>query len=240
MAGITYTKEKVHLNLARLKKGPENFEVVINSDFAIDYRAGRSKDLKAVLVDEKIFSDAKKGLLASEHRMQQVFKTSDSLKVAEEILKHGEIQLTVEQRAKMIEKKKRKIISLIQRNAVDPKTHLPHPITRIENAFEEAKVRIDYFRAADEQIKDIIRQLTPILPIKFEAKEIEVIIPAPYGAKSYAIVKNFGKIKKDEWLNDGSWLCVIEMPAGLETDFYDKLNSLTHGKMQSKVLNIRS
>ena len=44
---------------------------------------------------------------------------------------------------------------------------------------------------------------------------------------------------KDEWQNDGSWICQVEIPGGLEEDFYDKLNSLTHGSVETKVINTR-
>ena len=94
MKGETYDKERFSVNLARLKKGNEKFEVVINSDAAIDFKQGRISDIRAALVNEKIFSDAKKGMHASEKLMQSFFKTTDSLKVAEIIIKQGEIQLT--------------------------------------------------------------------------------------------------------------------------------------------------
>ncbi|MBU3941689.1 MAG: ribosome assembly factor SBDS, partial [Nanoarchaeota archaeon] len=78
-----------------------------------------------------------------------------------------------------------------------------------------------------------------ILPIKFEIDEIEIKIPASYAAKMYSVVKSFSKIIKDEWLNDGSWKCFVEMPAGLKQDFFDKLNSMTHGEIETKILKTK-
>ena len=97
MVGTTYDKERFSVNLARLKKGSEKFEVVINSDQAILFKQGKGP-IKDALVNEQIFSDAKKGMVASEKLMQGYFKTTDVLKVAEVIIKQGQIQLTKEYR----------------------------------------------------------------------------------------------------------------------------------------------
>ncbi|NQV08385.1 ribosome assembly factor SBDS [Candidatus Woesearchaeota archaeon] len=235
---MSLTHEKVSFNLAKLKKAGNNFEIVIDSDKAMEYKQGKDVDLLDVLKDEKVFSDAQKGLLASEHAMKEIFKTSDSLEVAKIILKDGEVQLTAEYRAKVVEEKRRKIIELIHRNGVDPKTHLPHPVTRIENAFAEAKVHIDQNKSAEDQLQNILKELMVVLPIKFEMKEVAVKIPSEYGAKSYSILKSFGRILRDDWQTDGSLIAVIEIAAGLEQEFYDKLNDLTHGGVESKVLKI--
>jgi ribosome maturation protein SDO1 len=239
MTGITYDKERIHLNLAKLKKGKENFEIDIDADSAVAYKEGKAIDIKDILKAQTIFSDAKKGLVASEHLMQQLFGTSDSIKVAEIIIKEGEIQLTAEYREKLRQNKRRRIIDIIHRNAVDPKTHLPHPVQRIENAFDEAKVKIDEFKSAEKQLQDVLKKLRMVLPIRFEVKEMAVKIPAEYAAKSYSIVKSFGTIQKEDWQSDGSWIVVVEVPGGLEQDFYDKLNSFTHGNNETKVLKVK-
>ncbi|MBU4283826.1 MAG: ribosome assembly factor SBDS [Nanoarchaeota archaeon] len=235
----TYGKERFSINLARLKKGGQNFEVVINSDNAIAFKQGKNIAIEGVITNEKIFADAKKGLLASEKLVQQLFNTTDVKEVAKIIIKDGEIQLTAEYKQKLREEKKKRIINFIHANGVDPKTGLPHPVTRIENAFEEAKIHIDEFKSEEKQIDEILKKLRVILPIKFEIDEIEIKIPASYAAKMYSVVKSFSRITKDEWLNDGSWKCIVEIPAGLKQDFFDKLNSMTHGEIETKILKTK-
>lgn len=225
-----------HINIARVKKGSDVFEVVINPDKAIDFRQGKANFEDAV-VYPKVFSDAKKGMLASEQRMKALFNTADPVEVAKLIIKQGEIQLTSEYRQKLLEQKKKRIIDIIHRNAIDPRTNTPHPITRIETAIQEAKIKIDEFRQPESQVDEILKKLRIIIPIKFVKKEIDIKIPALSAAKSYSQIKIFGKILKDEWLSDGSWHGIIEIPGGLEQDFYDKLNSLTKGDNQVKVIN---
>ena len=233
---MTFDKEKVSFNLGKLKKEGTMYEIVVDPDLAISFKAGKQIEVREVLKAEHIFLDAKKGNLASEDLLQKAFDTDDALKVAEIILKEGEIQVTSEYREKKREEKKRKILQLIHINAMDPTTKLPHPLTRLENAFAEAKIHIDENKKAEDQVHDVLAKLRPIIPIKIEQRKIEVHIPANYAAKMYGTMKGYGTIKKEEWLNDGSWKVQIEIPAGLQTDFFDELNSKTHGSVETKIL----
>ena len=235
----SFDKERVSFNLARLKKGGQVFEIVIDPDQAIAFKEGKTDDIKSILHAEHIYMDAKKGDLAPEHIVKATFQTDEPLKVAEIILKQGEIQLTTAYREKLREEKIKRIIGIIHRNGVDPRTHLPHPITRIEAALEEAKVKIDDFKKAEDQVQDVIKLIRPVLPISFEIKEIAVKIGPNFAAKSYSVVSQFGKILRDDWQTDGSWLVVVEIPAGLQNDFFDKLNELTHGDVETKILKVK-
>ena len=224
------TAEKIKLNLAKLKKGGESFEINIDPDLAMDFKQGKEVTVREVLKAEQIFADAKKGELASEAKLEEVFKTTDPVAIAEIIIKEGEVQLTSEFRSEQRETKKRKIMDLIHKNAIDPGTRLPHPLTRIDNAFREAKIQIADFKSAEEQLDEIVTKLRPILPLKFEQAELKVQIPATYAAKSYSLVKQHSKMIKEEWNPDGSWTVDVELPAGLKPEFVDKINSLTHGE----------
>ncbi len=239
MQPVSFDKERVTFNLAKLRKGGQVFELTIDPDQAIAFKEGKTSDVKSVLKAEHIYMDVKKGELASEHILKNIFQTEDVLVIAEKILKEGEIQLTAEYREKLREEKKRKIINLIHRNGVDPRTHLPHPETRIEAALEEAKVKIDDFKKAEDQLQDVIKQIRPVLPISFEIKEIAVKISPDFAAKSYSTITQFGKILRDDWQTDGSWVVVVEIPAGLQNDFFDKLNDLTHGEIETKILKVK-
>jgi len=226
-----------HMNRARLKKGTDVFEIVIDPEKAIAARHGKA-DIREALKIPKIFSDAKKGMLASEQRMQALFGTTDALEVAKKIVKDGDIQVTAEYRSQLREQKRRQIVEFIRRNGVDPRTHAPHPAQRVEAAMEEAKVRVDEFKPAEGQVQDILKALRPILPITFEIKDIELTIPAQYASKAYNVVKQFGKILNEAWQSDGSWKGTLEIPGGLEQELYDKLNAVTHGEVIAKVIKV--
>lgn len=222
--------------IARLKLQGQTFEILVDCDKAIEFKSGKCS-LDEALVTNDIFKDVKQGERAPENEMKKIFNTEDQKKIAEEIIKRGEIQLTTEHRNKLREEKRKKIIEIIHKNAIDSKTGLPHPAQRIELAMNEAKVRIDEFKKAEEQVQDILEKLRPILPIKFEVWEIAIKIPAQYAAQSYRILKMYGTIKKDEWQNDGSLIAVIDLPAGMSEEFENELNKLTKGESETKIIN---
>lgn len=222
--------------VARMTKDNEHFEILVKPEKALDYRMGKLAAITEVLAAETIFSDANKGTKVSEENIRKAFGTTDTLKVADAILKKGTLQLTTEQRRKMTEDKRRQIIDFISRQAVDPKTNLPHPPSRIENAMEQIHYSIDPFRPVEEQAKEIIKQLRMILPLKIEQVAVGVHIPAEYSARAYGTVKGFGSIKREEWRADGSWYGVLEMPAGLYAPFLEKLGEITKGSGEAKVI----
>ena len=224
---------------AKLKTHGQEFEILIDSDKAIAFRNGSLEDIKDVLAVEQIYSDAKKGLEVSPNSLKQCFGTEEVLECAKTIVMKGEFSLTSEYKQKLRDQKKKQIINLIHRNAVDPTNHMPHPPQRIEAAMDEAKIHIDEFEDTQKQMQDVLKKIRLILPIKFEVKEIAVKIPGEFAGKSYNVLKNFGKKTKEDWLNDGSLAVVIEMPGGLEEDFYEKLNAVCHGEIESKVLSVK-
>jgi ribosome maturation protein SDO1 len=223
--------------VARITKDNEHFEVLVKPQKALDYRTGKIAAITEVLATETIFSDANKGTKVSEENISKAFGTTETLKVAEIILKKGTLQLTTEQRRKMIEDKRKQIIDFISRQSVDPKTNLPHPPLRIENAMEQIRYSIDPFKPVEEQAKEIVKQLRMILPLKMEQVAVGIHVPAEYSARAYGTVKGFGTIKREEWRADGSWYGVLEMPAGLYGPFLEKLGEITKGSGDAKVIS---
>jgi ribosome maturation protein SDO1 len=221
--------------IARLTHEGEHFEILVKPDPALSFRLGKGTPLSEALVSDIIYSDANKGTKPSEEKLRKAFSTTDTLKIAEIILKRGMLQLTTEQRKQMTEDRRRQIIAFIFRHSVDPRTNLPHPPTRIENAMEQIHYPIDPFKETEEQAKDIIKLLRPILPLKIEQVQVSVSIPAQYSSRAYGSVKGFGTIKKEEWRADGSWSAIVEMPAGLYGPFLEKLGEITKGTAEAKI-----
>jgi ribosome maturation protein SDO1 len=222
--------------VARLSSHSTTFEILVDPELAMAVKSGQSDDIRDVLALDKVFKDAKKGDKAADEMVQKVFGTTDVLKVAEEILRRGEIQVTTEQRRQMREQRLRQVIALISKRAINPQTGTPHPPTRIESAMETARVHVDEFKSAEEQLPSIIKALQPLVPLKFEIRRIAVKIPAAHTGKAQRVVKSFATVKQEQWLNDGSWTAVVEVPAGIQAEFFDKLNELTSGEAQTKVL----
>jgi len=222
--------------VARINIKGKNFEIIVNPDPALSYREGKSIPLSEVLVTEVVFSDANKGLKVSEGDLQAAFRTTDIQKIADFILKRGTLQLTAEQRRRMVEEKKRQIITFISRQCVDPRTKLPHPPIRIQQALEQVHFSVDPFREVEEQANEAINLLRSVLPISTEKISVSVKIPPQYAGRAYGAVKSFGKIKEEAWRSDGSWTAVVEMPAGLYGPFLEKLGEITRGNIEAEVL----
>ncbi len=222
--------------IARLETKGMKFEILVDPDKAADFKKGEAIDIRDVLTGYVIFEDAHRGKKAPEENLKAAFETDDVFTIASLIIKNGEVQLTAEQRKRMVEEKKKRIVYILARNSINPQTGLPHPPARIEAAMEEAKVSINPFRDEEEQAKEIVEVLKPILPIRMEITKIAVKVPPPYSAKAYSAVERFGRISKDEWGSDGSWIGVIEIPAGLRVEFIERVNEFTKGKAQVKIL----
>ncbi len=221
--------------VVKYSRNGETFEILADADMAYEYITGKRSDPLSVLEAEEIFKDAKKGERQSEDRISKAFGTADISKVVDVILKNGNVPITTEQRGKIVEEKRKQIIDIIATNSIDPRTGAPNPPLRIENAMKEIKVSIDPFRSASEQVEGIIAKLSPILPIKFATAKIQVIVPADSANRCYGILKRFG-IKSEEWLSDGSLKAMLEFPAGMQDDFFDKINKATQGRAETKVL----
>ena len=222
--------------IARLKKGEEHFEVLVDPYAAADLIDGKDIDVIQSLAIDAIFKDSKKGKHASEESLQKNFGTGDIAEITKKIILKGDIQLTTEQRHRMQKNKRNRIVETIVRNAMDPKTKAPHPRQRIELAMEQAGVHVDPFKPVSEQVKTIIEVLRPIIPISMENIRISVKISAEHVGKAYGIVRSYGNLEREDWQSDGSWIGIIRLPAGMQTDFYDKLNDVTKGNVSTKIL----
>lgn len=223
--------------IAKLKLKGINYEVLVDCDRALEYKNGGVKNLDDVLATKDVFNDVKKGLHAS--FLKDTFGTDDKRKIAERIIKEGEIQVTSEHRNKLREELKKRIVNVIHRNAINPKTNLPHPPSRIESAINEAKVKIDENKNAEEQVMEIVKKINAILPIKYETREVLLKIPARFSGQSFTIAKQYGKLLKEEWQNNGNLHLIVEIPAGMQNELMDKMNGLTKGNVELSVVSAR-
>ena len=222
--------------LVRYTHQGEKFEILVDPDEGLEYKNGERTDLTNVLMIDTIFTDANKGSKPTEAKLKNVFGTEEPLEIAVIMFEKGVFQLTAQQRKSMTEQTLRKIISLISRNYVDPATKLPHPPLRVENALEEIRVNIDPFKDAEEQLKDIVDALRPVLPMSMETVEIAIKIPAEHSSKSYGIVKEMAEIKRGEWTGDGSWVAVVAISAAMRGKLIDRLGKATQGNLQTKIM----
>ena len=226
--------------LARFETHGKRFEIVVDPKLAWSYKQGEEIELREVLVGETIYEDALRGKKSPVEALEEAFGTTDELEVAKQILENGSLQLTAEQRREMVEKRRRQVIDIIVRNCINPKTGLPHPPKRIESAMEETHIVIDSTRTAEEQVRDVVKSLQPVIPIRMEIQQLAVKVPPDFAPKAYGIVERLGNIAKDEWQKDGSWIAIVEVPGGLRGELIDALNNLTRGRAEIKILKKES
>ncbi len=221
--------------IARYEKGGHKFEILVDPDKAFKYREGEKIPIDDVLVGDYIYKDARKGDRASPEEVRKVFGTTDIKKVADTILRKGELQLTTAQRRKLLEAKRRLIINYIARSAIDPRTKTPIPPQRIEKAMEEAKVAVDLYRSVEEQAAKIVKAIARHLPIKIARALITVRVPPAVAGRAYSELRRLGEVKNERWLNDGSLLIEIEIPAGMQGEVMDSISRATRGMAEVKV-----
>lgn len=221
--------------VARYEFKGHRFEILVDPDKAFEYREGRQVDLEDVLKGDYIYKDARKGDKASPEELVRVFGTEDIRKIADIIIKKGELQLTTEQRRRMLENKRRQIINYIARSAVDPRTKTPIPPQRIEKAMEEAKVSIDLYKGVEEQAAMIVKAIARVLPIRIARAKFTVKVPPEIAPRVAQDLKRLGEVKGEEWGKDGSFKLDFEVPAGLQGEVIDKINRITKGQAEVKV-----
>ncbi len=222
--------------VARYESHGESFEILIDPAVVQKMKDGKEVDLLEHLVIDTVFKNAKKGTRAPEDKMKEIFGTTDTLEVAKQIVLKGEIQLTTDQRRIMLDNKRKRIVEYIARNAMNPQTGAPHPPARIETAMEEAKVHVDPFKPVEAQVPAVMDAIRPLIPIRFDKVRIAVKVSGEDYGRCYEDFKHYGKITKEEWQKDGSWIGVVEMPAGLQTEFLEKISNKTHGEAETKIL----
>ena len=223
-------------SIVRLSIEGEHFEILVHPDPALDFKFGRNVEVSQIVAVDEVYSDANKGLRVPTEKLQKAFKTVDFLQIAEKILRKGDLNLTTDQRRKLVEDKRKQIVSLIARNYVDPRTGLPHPPLRIEQAMSEIRLTIDPFKEANEQAKGVIESLRAVLPLKSERIKLLVKVPAQFASQSFGALKSVGDIVKEDWGADGGLTVLVEIPAGAHSTLLDKLGSLTKGTAQATLV----
>jgi len=210
--------------LARIKRVGKNFEVLVNLEDALKFKKGEISFIEAE--GDRVFTDSKKGQVPSSDDLSESFGTTNIQEIVETIVKGGEIQLTQEHRGIEQEQKFKQVVDFLATNAIDPQTKNPHTPERIKNALEQAHINVKN-SPIENQIKDIVAEISKIIPIKLETKKVKITIPAIHTGKAYGVITQYKE--EENWLDNGDLQVVAAVPSGIIIDFYDKLNSVTHG-----------
>lgn len=222
----SFLKDEKKFVLARIKSHGKHFEILVSAEKAYEFKKTGKGLITNIIDSPAVFSDIKKGLKVKESELEECFGTNDIYQIAEKIIKDGELQIPISYKEEEREMKYRQIIDWLVSTCSNPQG-IPYTPEKIKNAIEQAGVKIDERKGAEEQATNILKLIQKILPIKIATKRLALKVPSQFTGKIYGYLKDF--ILKEEWLSDGSLSCTIEIPSKLQSDFYDRLNSVTHG-----------
>ena len=214
---------------ARIKKVGKHFEILVNMEDAMKFKRGETKFLQAET--EFVFTDIKKGEKASSSLLKEAFGTENFQEICEKIVKGGDILTTQDFRDAEQEKKYKQVVDFLVKNAVEPKSGIPYTPERIKNALESSHFNLKN-TSIESQVPEIIEAVSKVLPIKIAVKRVKIIVPAIHTGKAYGIVSMY--MEKENWLDNGDLEIVVKVPVGMIMDFYEKLNSVTHGSAMSE------
>ncbi|MEZ7988164.1 MAG: ribosome assembly factor SBDS [Candidatus Poseidoniaceae archaeon] len=208
--------------LARMEKGGKRYELLVDPNLVEDFKSKpETVDLNHFLAMDEVFHDIRGGERPTADAIEKTFGTQDIFEITKAILDKGSIQLTTSQRKARVEEMRQQIVHEIHTQAVDPKTKSPHPKTRIELALDESRYSVDPFKRLDDQVKDALELLKPMIPLSFESIRLAIRVPgSAYGSAS-RILRPY--LEKEQWLENGSWAGIIEIPAGMKDTIIGKL-----------------
>lgn len=223
--------------VARLDSHGETFEILLDPAAMDLLKAGKKVDLAEYLAVEDVFKNARKGTRPADDKVREVFGTEDISEIAKRIIEKGEVQITAEQRKEMLDAKRNRVVTYIAANAINPQTKLPHPAVRIQLALEEVKFHVDPFKSFDKEVEEAMKLLRPILPIRFEKSRIAIKLRGEDYGRCYDDLITYGVVDREEWTADGSWVGLMEIPAGLVPELTEKLKHKTKGSSSVKLIS---
>lgn len=223
--------------VARLDSHGETFEILLDPAAMDLLKAGKKVDLAEYLAVEDVFKNARKGTRPADDKVREVFGTEDISEIAKRIIEKGEVQITAEQRKEMLDAKRNRVVTYIAANAINPQTKLPHPAVRIQLALEEVKFHVDPFKSFDKEVEEAMKLLRPILPIRFEKSRIAIKLKGEDYGRCYDDLITYGVVDREEWTADGSWVGLMEIPAGLVPELTEKLKHKTKGSSSVKLIS---
>lgn len=203
--------------LARYEHGGKRYEILIDPQLVDSYRNDpESVELDDFLATDEVWLDARGGERPTSDQLVSAFGSENIEECVLKIMEKGTIQLTTVQRKQRVVAMKAAIIHKIASTAIDPRSQMPHPPSRIETALEESRYSVDPFLSIDRQVTDAIKVMRPLIPLKFATARLAFRIPGVEYGSVQGLLREL--VIKEEWLQNGDWACVVEVPAGSKID----------------------
>ncbi len=108
------------------------------------------------------------------------------------------------------------MISYIVKHYIDPGTSLPLPVSRVENALQQVKARIDPEMPAARQVATLLPKLLPVMAMKKGGASIYGVITvrSKLSGATGAAIRKFGAIERE---NFGGGFCKLEIECDVQS-----------------------
>lgn len=209
--------------ISRLTLHGEKFEIIVAPDPALSFKLTGKGDVRKILLVDEVYSDSKKGLRVPSEKLKKFFGTIDVYTIAERILREGELQLTGEQRRRMIESKRQQIVAMLSKLLLEPSTGNPIPSLRIEQSLSQSSVSIDPFKPPEEQVKNVAKALRQVLQFKVNEVVLTLTCPQTLSNDVYGFANSMGEVDQTRVQKDKSVKIVVRMPSVTMSYFLEGL-----------------
>lgn len=204
------------------------FEILTKKGAALQFREGKLGFSNVLFADE-IFSNHAKGERAKESDLTAAFGTTNVEDCAKVILQKGELQISAAERREKVAKKRAEMVNYIHKFYTDPRTKTPHPVVRIENAFDQLKLNIDPDMPAERQVQEkVLKRLPEILPIKRSEMTGILAIPTKTIGQAMGTVKKYAQVSNENYSSSNVTMHVSIVPGDYDL-FMNDLRTVTKG-----------
>jgi len=222
--------------IARLVIKGNRFEVLIDAERALNYKLRRTPWSDKIVKIYQVWKDYKKGERASNELMMKFFSTKDPYQVSKRIIDEGELQIPANLRKRLIDEKRRAIMTLVSKVAFDPQTNFPIPLLRIEQAFESISFSVDPFKDPEEQLKPALLELKKVIPIKLKEAEMEITFTPDILGPISAFLGVFGEISRPPTKRGESMAVVVRVPEISRSTIAQKIGKRFDEKVKVSLL----
>jgi len=209
--------------ISRLTLHGEKFEIIVAPDPALNFKLTGKGDVRKILLVDEVYSDSKKGLRVPSEKLRKFFGTTDVYVIAEKILKEGDLQLTGEQRRRMIESKRQQIVAMLSKLLLEPSSGNPIPSLRIEQSLSQTGVSIDPFKPPEEQVKNVVKALRKVLQFKVNEVVLTLTCAQTLSNDVYGFANSIGEVDQTRVQKDKSVKITVRVPSVTMSYFLENL-----------------
>ena len=175
----------------KYKKGKYTFEILTKPGSVKKYLAGQL-GWDNVLAVEAVFTSSSKKNLAKASDLKAVFGTDNVDTCAQAIIKQGNAQ---ERKEDML-KHKNQLLEYLHSTYLDQQD-LPHPLTRLEVAISEAKIRIDISIPIPKLAEQVVEKMQGKLVFKKGTMDYTLTVKKEFAKACASIVNRYSPVKKE-------------------------------------------